>query len=293
MAIGITYYEVSDWMATGTTNNVTGVAWNDGDLICTAQWVSDQGSGTAISAPTNANLTFTQRQNTTETGAAVDVQIHTAPATSTETAQTITSGRTGTTNANGCGVWVLSNHGGYVGGFASNAESAQSYNPGAGSIMLGMIGDWSDAISPTTGLTASGTLTEREDTSNASWGAVWVGDWNDVSAGSDSWGIQAADYSGSQVAQAFIEVGTGLSNELEGFRFEKDTAAEAGDWWAAMDTNPTDVDAPFGLRAATVFTGDPPSGTFKIDSYRRAGTSEPWDTLGLPPFDSGFSDGFF
>jgi hypothetical protein len=268
------YYEVSNWFATGTSNNVTGVAWTDGDLIVTAQWVSDQQESSAIVAPTNANLTFTLRQNSPNTGSEADVQIHTAPATSTETAQTITSGRTGATNANGCAVWVLQSANAYVGGFANNNESATTYNPGSGSAMLGIVADWSAAISPATGTTGSGTLTERQDSTDASWGDVWVAEWIGVDAGSDSWGITS--YSGGQVAQAFIEISSAVSNELEGFRFEKDHASEAGDWWAAQDTNPTGVNAPFGLRAATVFTGDPASASFKIAGYRRVGDTI-WD----------------
>lgn len=205
MAIAVrNFYEVSNWYATGTSNDVTGCAWESGDVVVVAQYVSDDNSVSLV-APTNANLTFTLRNSQTSSGTSnAQVRIYTATAGSAQTSQTITSGRSGLTNANGACVWVLSGADAYVGGWANGNESTTTYNPGSGSAILYMCADWNAAGGALTATTNSGTRTEREDSVNGSWGSMFVHDWIGVSSGSSSWGITS--YTGLKVAQVGIEI---------------------------------------------------------------------------------------
>lgn len=205
MAITVAgYYEVSNWYATGTSNNVTGVSWSSGDVIVVAQYVSDDNS-TDITAPTNANLTFTLRQAVDSSGTSnAQVDVYTATAGSPQSSQTITSGRSGLTNANGAAVWVLSGADAYRGGFANGTESATSYTPLADSVVCYIMADWNAAGSTRTGTTGSGTRTEREDSIDGSWGGVWVGEWLGTTNTSQTYGLSS--YTGMKVAQVAVEI---------------------------------------------------------------------------------------
>lgn len=206
MAIAVRgYYEVSDWMATATSAPVTGVGWTSGDVIVVAGWLSDV-SATVV-APTNANLTFTSRLSAGSAGLGVSY-IYTAKSTSTETSQTIAGGRTGSTNAVGSGVWVLSGADDYTAGATSNrtddGENPQSMTVSAGSAVIGVMADWNATGTGSTGLTGSGTQTDREADVDGTYGGVWAGGWVGTASGTFDFGVD--DYTGFSHSQCYAEI---------------------------------------------------------------------------------------
>lgn len=258
-----------------TPQSVSSLSWNEDDVIVV---VSDiEGANSSLGAPTNANLTFTARQ-TQDNGSANDSEIRawTAKAGSTQSTQTVQATRSAGSGSWRMQVWVLRGVDDYTGGWANLNESATAYNPSAGSVIIYAHSDWNATAAGRTPETNSGTVTERIDSQASGIMTTYACEWVGVNAGSDNWGVTS--YSGMQIAQLGLEITEGavLSTELEGFRFEKDNAAEGGDWWAVQDTNPTGVDGAFGLRCATVFTNDPGSASFKIAGYRRVGDTF-WD----------------
>ncbi len=204
MAIAVRGWYKNDYTSTSNPNSTSGVAWENGDMIVVCMALSD-GSSADISAPTNANLTFTQRELITNTsGQECEFSIHTAPATSTESSQTITAGYSAGTKVVTQGVWVLSGADDYVASGNGRDENGFSYNPSSGSCMIYFAGDWNTGNSGRVGETNSGTLTERADEDDGTWIGVWAGEWVEVDAGTDTWGITS--YSGWRVTHGYVEI---------------------------------------------------------------------------------------
>ena len=196
------YYEVADWFTEGDPNNVTGVAWEDGDVIVVI--AGDEDGEGDVWAPTNANLTFTQREHEA-TGSECVIGVWTTTATSTETGQTITGGSSWGFHSNGRGVWV-------IGGADAYEQSAQNRTEDdieltsvlSGSVVIYGLFDWNAGLSPRTQGTATGTPTKRfDDDDGASYG-VWGGDWVGVDAGTDRFGITS--YAGIKACHAAVEI---------------------------------------------------------------------------------------
>lgn len=198
------YYAVSDWTAT-TAQNLTGVAWNDGDLVVVIQGVQD-GDGT-LAAPTNANLTFTEYLNYGDSAFYAGIRVNVAEATSTETAQTISLGIAGGTKQHGGAAWVIQDALG-VQNFDWRRDSTGDGRPMSmgpaldGSVVIYTMFDW-EAATPGTGLTNTGTFTERTDFDGSNW-SVWTGDWEDVDPGPDEWGVSS--YAAPRPTHAAIEI---------------------------------------------------------------------------------------
>lgn len=198
------YYEVSDWMSSAKSNPVTGVAWSTDDVVVVAAWVSD--SGSTLTVPTNANLTFTQRAVTTSSGEA-PCHIYTAKAASTQSSQTIASGYSGGNNDGGTGVWVFSGADDFATGGMLDSEVESeipiSLTVSAGSAVVDIVTDWNTTAGPWTGETGSGSLTEREDTQDTN-GGVWAADWVDTSSGTFDFGVD--DYTGMHSTACAVEI---------------------------------------------------------------------------------------
>lgn len=286
MAVTITAYTSASF--TNTTLDVTGVSWSNGDFIVVwsgGENAQDVQPGT----PTNANLTFTSRQDQTSGDWQVSTaRLSTAPATSTESSQTIAV--SGGSGVGGSVVWVLSPGAGetfaYGGGWGNSNSSATTYNPSANSLIFYGHADWNASSNNDTAtmLTASGTPNWRargSDGGGGTW-AWFAGDYNGVSAGSDTWGCST--YSGMQTRQVGVEVTATitLSSDQEGFRFREDSGNEATPTWlAAQDTNITGraAETTTGVRVIVDYTGDPPSEAPKLQ-YRKVGdAATEWEDL--------------
>jgi hypothetical protein len=202
MAIAVaSFSQVANWFDEPATASIAGLSWNSTEVVVVVGG-KEHGLNT-LAAPTNANLTFTQRvMQRTDANESV-AAIWTAVAGSSQTSQTIQI-----TDANaqhyGFAVWVLS---GASGSFANASggltEAGFTFTPTAGSAVIYGCFDWA-ATSGKTIATGTGTATERVDTTNGTSYGIYLGDWVGVTASSTTFGVTS--YTGMQVAHGVIEV---------------------------------------------------------------------------------------
>lgn len=257
---------------------VSGIDWLTGDTIVVVATNESDLNGD-ISDPTNANLTFTDRESVADSSASEsETHMWSAVAGSDQTSQSISVSHTAG-EACPVGVWVLRGVGAFDSGFATRAESAQSLTTTAGGIVVVFIADWNATAAGRTGTTGTGTLTERWDEQSAFTVTVWGGEWVVTDAGTDAYGITS--YSGMAATQVGCFFPSGVTKEQEGFRFRADSGVESNPTWeAAQDT---DVSLPAettkGLRVLIDFVGDPPSGAPKLQ-YRLVGDADSeWEDI--------------
>ena len=152
-------YRTANYDTSGVVaRNVTGVAWNSGDLILVKANAEDFNQ--SMTAPTNANLTFAALAGFPSTPSSKTHEFcWQATAGSTQTAQTIAGANSLAISDGGYVVEVWRNHSG-VGAIRSPVFPANSTNPTstivttqANSALSCMLGDWSAsaASTPTTG----------------------------------------------------------------------------------------------------------------------------------------------
>lgn len=204
MPIEITSFE-SDNMFDGTAD-VDTIDWLEGDMLVV--WSGTENGAQTLNAPTNVNLTFTQRIPQAGTDANdCEGQFYTATATTDQTAQTIEVGPT-TGGHRGSHVWRLRPNGATLGignSFSSLANSAQSLTVGQHSVVCYALGDWNANNPPgKTPGTGSGTATERMDDGNGTTWGFWVADWNDTDAGTFDFG--PSNFTSLNVNQMALEI---------------------------------------------------------------------------------------
>ena len=146
----VSYTSVSNWSVSTTPKTIASLAWNAGDVLVIVG--GTQAADTGIGTPTNANLTFTLQASDTSGGTNDCASyVWTAIAGSSQTGQTISASRSGTTQNWGYSVWVLRPDGtGAVGVNAANlTESNLSLTVAANSAVVYGGMDWNAAGVPT------------------------------------------------------------------------------------------------------------------------------------------------
>jgi hypothetical protein len=207
MATVNSWSDVADWFSSTTPRNITGVSWNDGDMIIA--WGANEGEGGLVNAPTNANLTFTLRDSSTGGTSESESYIWSAPATSTETSQTIACSSNSNGNFGVC-VWVLrpgTDKVFEIGNSHNNRDesSPPSLSVSADSIVCYGGADWNATNPPgKTPATGSGTSTERLDQGNGASYAQYVADWVGTSATSTTFGPN--NYTSLKIAEVALEI---------------------------------------------------------------------------------------
>jgi hypothetical protein len=196
------FAQVANWFDSNA-KTITGQAWSTSDVVVVVGAKEHVGTA-SIPPPTNANLTFASQASQLTGGVnEPGIQIWTTVAASGQTGQTISFADPGA-EVNGYGVWVLSGASGTFANASANlTESAFTFTPTAGSVVIYGHSDWL-ATSGKTITTGTGTATERVDTTNGTNYGVYLGDWAGVTASSASFGISS--YTGTQVARGVIEV---------------------------------------------------------------------------------------
>lgn len=204
MALSIAgYYQPSNWFEQSTaTRNITGVAWSSGDIIVVVGVTED--NTRTLTAPTNANLTFTQ-QVASATANECKVYIWTATAGSSQTSQTIASTISASGSHGGLAVWVITGSPtGIANATLASNETAASITAASGDVVIFLLGDWNATTPTKTPATGSGTATERIDTGNGSTYGIWAAEWVGTAAGTFSFGPN--NYTGLKAMQASIRV---------------------------------------------------------------------------------------
>jgi hypothetical protein len=206
MAVSVvSFSQVSNWFSSPTSQTITSLAWTAGDVIVVVAGKENAFNPTDLSAPTNANLTFTSRASSTSGGSnECAIWCWTATAESSQTGQTITVADISTLSF-GFGVWILSGaSGSFANASANLTESAFTFTPTADSGVIYGFMDWNANTSNQTITTGTGTATERVDDGDGASYGQYLGDWMGVAASSTSFGVTS--YSGTQVAHVVIEV---------------------------------------------------------------------------------------
>lgn len=205
MAIAIDSFAAdSNWFASGA-KTVTGRSWDTDDVIIVFAALENGSGGQDLSAPTNGNLTFTQRSFIGNTnGQECEAGLWTAVAGSTQSSQTITL--PSASWHQGLAVWVVSgvDNTTITGLTATNTESRYSQSVTAGDLVVVGLGDWNATNPPgkTPNATLSSTATERFDTGNGSTYAVYGADWIVGTTGTGSFGPN--NYTSLKVAQVGV-----------------------------------------------------------------------------------------
>lgn len=213
--------------ATTSPQTVT-IDFQAGDVIVAIEGEASGDGNPAV--PTASGLTFTSQQYVNGTaGNNADIRISTAVAASSGTGVTVTATYSGT-DPRYLAVYVIA--GGSVGSSGQVMAAAQgdsgliNLTPAAGDIVIYATADWWPDTAAKTGVTASGTLTERLDGSVAGLYSYWIGDWAGVSAGSANFGVTSyttqkvsavalivsAPVSSGTNANATVASGTGTAN---------------------------------------------------------------------------------
>jgi hypothetical protein len=142
--------------------------------------------------------------SSTGAGSECNCYLWTATAGSSQTGQTIAMTTTGPAgNHRGLAVWVCTSVTSVANATTNFTESAFTFTPTAGSIVIYGMADWTPVAGDQTITTATGTPTERFDSDGANY-SVWGGDWVGVTATSQSFGTTT--YASMKVAHAVIEV---------------------------------------------------------------------------------------
>jgi len=179
-------YAETTWTGTGA-KNITGVAWNAGDLIVV---IAGTEVGTsAAAAPTNANLSFAPGTAIGADSTHCWANTWTATAASSQTAQTIANA--GILNEWGMAVWVFRGSGG-AGVRATDVTTALTVSlarGGANSLVV--FGGFDFNAVATTGYSFTPTVAhDRQHLQDGSFYSIYVADFGDQGgAGTTSYGI--------------------------------------------------------------------------------------------------------
>lgn len=158
----INTYSSTNFLVGATNKDVTGIAWNAGDLIFIRGMTYT--NTLTLSNPTNANLTITAVGTPTNTASTTKHYAWSAVAGSTQTSQTIACLLTGGANEGGLSVEIWRNHGGVgavmtpVSG-ASGAPSA-TITTNSKSAISCQVGNFNQATGARTYLTNAGAAVE-------------------------------------------------------------------------------------------------------------------------------------
>lgn len=199
------FAQVADWFTTSSPQSVTGLSWSNGDKIIIIGGMET--AAQSINTPTNANLTIGLEVSQT-TGGALEspIWIWSAVAGSAQSSQTIQATSTSALMFGLAVIVITGTDGTDANGAADLTESAFTFTPTAGSVVIYAHMDW-NVTTGKTQTTASGTPTERRDAGNTTNYSQYIGTWENVTATSQSWGI--TDYTGTQISRAAIEVKAG------------------------------------------------------------------------------------
>jgi hypothetical protein len=289
MALSVTYSQPSDWFyGSGTARNITGVAWSSGDIIVVIGVTED--NSRTLTAPTNANLTFTQRVTPGNTGNECKTYCWSATAGSSQTGQTIAATISASGSHGGIAVWVVTGSpSGVTGGVTNYTESALSIAVGAGDIVCYAFADWNATTPGKTPATGSGTATERVDTGNGSTYGVYMADWVGTSSGTFSFGPN--NYTGLKSSQIALVVQAPTSSDTNAAAEVATTTATANSGTVNVDTDAgsasaiataydatvsTSVDATAGLASATAAAQDATT-TVSVDAGSASATTTALD----------------
>lgn len=211
MSNTVRYFEQADmYPGTGTSLDITGVSWQDGDVIIVAGGTPE--AAVTIATPTNANLTFSLEASVTDGGFQESpAYMWSATATSTETNQTINavkskSGAPSSSDNAGIVCWVITGEpSGTANAAANRNESTITFTPTADSVVCYFFADWNATNDPNkTPATGTGTATERHDEGDGATWARYACDWVGVTATSTAFGPN--NYTSLRVGQVIVEV---------------------------------------------------------------------------------------